>query len=323
MRNLVSSLASTVCIFSLSAIAAVDSPIQDAYKALRLLAATTESGVSYQNFRAEWAKTNGVVTIALEDSKPGPATTQLQVTKDAYNDLSVLWQCSIEVNFIALALQHCIDQGFKDRNPDVIEFFQQNAAKDPLSDSTLSAAVPVLMNQAHAQVKALGEILKGRSKGTTRKAPVTGQPSSKGSQIQPSHSQAGAASAPRLNAPDRAVAESVGASPEDHVGFLCHQTAIAILAHYSDGKTMDTVLSQYGSALVDHARAGGIQLDAKTISDMSAFLELNILAIDPSLVTFIKSSIHNQLRAREFIDAYVVTCRRNSEAPGPSASQGQ
>lgn len=161
MRNSPNRLLLVINIFLICAPALADSPMQDAYKALRLLDAATEAGISYQSFRDEWAKTNGAVTIALEDTKPGPSTKQLQAAKDAYNDLSALWNCAVQGHFIQTALQFCFDQGFRGRNPAVMSAFQERLVEEPIDNQLfVKAVVPLLMATASAQVKTLGEVLK-------------------------------------------------------------------------------------------------------------------------------------------------------------------
>jgi hypothetical protein len=62
-------------------------PVADAYRQLRFQSASTEAGISYVDFGHEWRKALRFINTALEDSKPGDLTKQLETIKTSYQDI--------------------------------------------------------------------------------------------------------------------------------------------------------------------------------------------------------------------------------------------
>jgi hypothetical protein len=145
-----------------SASLAQGSPISDAYRQLRLLSSSTESGVSYNSFGEEWRKALGLVNIAIEDSPPSALTQKLGEIKNTYSDVSDLWSCRFSSKFVSVAIDFCISPGFKERNPEVVTFLKQRVDKDKFATmaTPVEAAIPGFFGRASTQVRELGELLK-------------------------------------------------------------------------------------------------------------------------------------------------------------------
>ena len=168
--NLILSLALTVaaCVLpsEVSALpsktSAQDPSIKDAYKQLRLLNASTEAGISYSSFGEEWRKALGPINIALEDSKKGKITKQLEIIKGIYSDISNIWGCRFSAGYINVALNYCISSDFKMRNPEVINFLNNELSKYEYKkmDDPTGAIIGTMFAQGSAQVKELGRMLK-------------------------------------------------------------------------------------------------------------------------------------------------------------------
>ena len=157
------SLALTVVACALpSEVSAQDPSVKDAYKQLRLLNASTEAGISYRSFGEEWRKTLGPINIALEDSKKGKLTNQLEVIKGVYSDISNIWGCRFSAKYVSVALNHCINSDFKERNPTYITWLNELLSKDRFveMDSPTQVIIGNMFAQGSAQVKELGKMLK-------------------------------------------------------------------------------------------------------------------------------------------------------------------
>ena len=138
------------------------SPITDAYRQLRLLSSSTEAGISYNNFGDEWRKALGFINIAIEDSKPSKLTEKLQEVKLIYSDASDFWSCRFSSKYISVAINHCLNSGFKDRNPVTMEFLRGQLSRSEYMEmgDVVPAVVPVMFGKGSQQVRELGELLK-------------------------------------------------------------------------------------------------------------------------------------------------------------------
>lgn len=145
-----------------SKVSAQDPSIKDAYKQLRLLNASTEAGVSYSSFGEEWRKALGPINIALEDSKQGKLTKQLEVIKGIYSDISNIWGCRFTARYISVALNRCVNSDFNERNPAYVVVLNNELSKNRFEEMEYptQAIVSNLFAQGSAQVKELGKMLK-------------------------------------------------------------------------------------------------------------------------------------------------------------------
>lgn len=139
-------------------------PVADAYRQLRFLSASTEAGISYVDFGHEWRKALGFINIALEDSKPGVLTKQLETIKASYQDIWDLWKCRFSSKYVSVALDHCLSAGFKQRNPYATESLRGALASTEYAEMDLpvSMALPYMFANASSQVRDLGDLLKGK-----------------------------------------------------------------------------------------------------------------------------------------------------------------
>lgn len=147
-----------------SASFAQGSPITDAYRQLRLLSSSTQTGISYRDFGLEIRKVNGLVDIALEDSKPSKLTQKLEEIKTTYSDINELWGCRFSSKFISVALSHCLGIGFQQRNPIAAQVLRERLAANQFAEMDVPTSVLVgsMFGKASAQVKQLGDMLKAK-----------------------------------------------------------------------------------------------------------------------------------------------------------------
>ena len=140
------------------------SPITDAYRQLRLLSSSTQTGISYRDFVLEVRKAIGLVDIALEDSKPSKATQKLEEIKTTYSDINELWGCRFSSKYISIALSSCLGIGFQQRNPIVVQSLRETLAANEFAEMEDFTGVFVgsMLGKASAQVKQLGGMLKAR-----------------------------------------------------------------------------------------------------------------------------------------------------------------
>ena len=147
-----------------SAAFAQGAPITDAYRQLRLLSSSTQTGISYKDFGDELRKVNGLIDIAVKYSRPSNLTEKLVEIKVIYSDIAEVWRCRFSSRFISVALSHCLSEGFMQRNNIAASLLKSQLAENKYAhmNAPTSVVISRMFGEASSQVKQLGEMLKTR-----------------------------------------------------------------------------------------------------------------------------------------------------------------
>lgn len=151
-------------LFSLiiSPIALAGTVEQDAFRALRILDGRTDSGISYKEFMSEWGQTNGLVNIAIEDTKNKAARVQLSKIKQVYSDAAILWKCAIQMKKVNSFVIKCIDindQDFKARNPSEYSVIRDGVDRFDFESPEVTASISGLFTRASKEIRSLKSVV--------------------------------------------------------------------------------------------------------------------------------------------------------------------